>query len=131
MWICLPHHREQVVRPGLAGMAQVYGDYYSEIGPATNTVNLRFSKWWRFGAGRKLTFSFEVRNLLGHTNYRRVNAYTGDGYQVGDRNPQWVDRWSTPEDPISTDSEAYAKGVVDPSYIVNPRVLLWGVSYQW
>jgi len=111
--------------------AVVYGDYYSEIGPATSTLNLRFSKWWRFGGGRKLTFSLEVRNLLNHTNYRRVNPYTGDGYRIGDRNPEWVDRWSTPEDPVTTDSEGYAKGIVDPSYIVNPRVLLWGVSYQW
>ncbi len=33
---------------------------------------------------------------------------------------------------LTTNSEAYAKEqVVDPSYIENPRVVMWGVSYQW
>jgi len=113
---------------------RVYGDWYSALGPARNTVNLRLSKWWRFGRHQKVTFFFEGRNIFNFTNYRRVNPFTGDGYQVGDDNPEWVDQWS-PTDPeaprISTDSEGYAKGVVDPSYVQNPRVLLWGVSYQW
>lgn len=113
---------------------RVYGDWYSALGPARNTVNLRFSKWWRFGKHQKLTFFFEGRNIFNFTSYRRINPFTGDGYQLGDDNPEWVDQWS-PTDPeaprISTDTEGYAKGVVDPSYVQNPRVLLWGVSYQW
>ena len=117
-----------------AGQGQTLsGDPYSEIGPTKSTVNLRISKWWKFGRSQKLTIFFEGRNIFNHENYRRVNPYTGEGYAVGDYNPAWVDKWtpSNAEVPISTNSEDYAKGVVNPSYIENPRVLLWGVSYQW
>ena len=97
-----------------------------------SAANVRCRKWWRFGRHQKLTFFFEGRNLLNLRNFRRINPFTGDGYKLGDENPQWVDRWSEdPEPPISTYSEGYAKGVVDPSFIENPRVLLWGVSYEW
>ncbi len=95
---------------------------------------MRFSKWWRFGKHSKVTFFFEGRNIFNFKTYRRINPFTGDGYQLGDDNPEWVDQWSPtdPEEPrISTFSEGYAKGVVDPSYVENPRVLLWGVSYRW
>ncbi len=110
----------------------VRGDYYSKLGPAQSTVNLRFSKFWKTGAHGKVTFFLEGRNIFNHKNYRRVNPFTGEGYKVGDYNPSWVEKWTTdPENPLSTNSEEYAKGVVDPSYIVNPRTLLWGVSYQW
>ena len=110
----------------------VYGDWYSELGPTKSTVNLRFSKWWRFGHNQKVTFFFEGRNIFNFKNYRRVNPYTGEGYKVGDDNPAWVYKWTEDEEnPASTYSEGYAKGVVDPSYTENPRVLLWGVSYQW
>jgi hypothetical protein len=102
------------------------GDLYSELGPARSTVNLRFSKWWPLGRNGKFTVFFEGRNIFNHENYRRVNPYTGDGYQVGDSNPAWEREWE-----LSTDSEGYAKGVVNPSYIENPRVLLWGASYSW
>jgi outer membrane receptor protein involved in Fe transport len=115
--------------------AEVRGDFYSKLGPARGTMNLRFSKWWRFGRTQKLTFFFEGRNLLNWKNYRRVNPYTGEGYQLGDHNPEWLDRWNRglgeDEEPLTTYSEEYAKGVVNPSYIENPRVLLWGVSYEW
>jgi hypothetical protein len=73
----------------------------------------------------------EFRNILNHLNYRRVNPYTGRGYEVGDYNPEWVQGWAEGGLEVSTDSEAYAKGVVNPSYIENPRILLWGVSYSW
>jgi Carboxypeptidase regulatory-like domain/TonB-dependent Receptor Plug Domain len=110
-----------------------YGDRYSEVGPWKGTVNLRFNKFWKFENGKKVTIYIEARNLFNHKNYRRVNGFTGDGYQVGDYNPRWVDSWSDPDERIfaSTDSEAYAKGVINPSYIENPRVILWGASYQW
>jgi hypothetical protein len=115
--------------------ARTEGSTLSGLGPSRGTVNLRFSKWWRFGGGHKLTFFFEGRNILNHLNYRRVNPYTGDGYQVGDYNPEWEFRWrDVPESeggPPTTDSEGYAKGVVNPSYIENPRIVLWGVSYEW
>ena len=116
------------------GNDYVAGDYYSELGPPRGTVNLRFSKWWRFGNNRKLTFFCEGRNIFNFQNYRRVNPYTGQGYQVGDYNPQWLhqnDGHPDLGDPPSTDNEAYAKGVVNPSYLENPQVLLWGVSYEW
>jgi len=90
-------------------------------------VNLRFSKWWRFGKHQKVTFFFEGRNIFNHKNYRRVNPFTGDGYKIGDNNPEWVDR----EGLDDTDNRDYALGVVNPSYIENPRVLLWGVTYSW
>ena len=109
----------------------VYGDYNSALGPTRSTVNLRLSKFFLLGRRSKLTVFLEARNLFNHKNYRRVNPWTGEGYRVGDFNPGWVERWSDPEEPISTDSEDYAKGVVDPSYIENPRVLLWGVSFSW
>jgi len=60
-----------------------------------------------------------------------VNAWTGDGYQVGDLNPQWVDRWSTEDEIADTNSEEYAKGVVNPSYVEDPRTILTGVSFSW
>ena len=46
-------------------------------------------------------------------------------------NPEWVYGWSQGGVDVSTDSEDYAKGVVNPSYIENPRILMWGVSYSW
>ena len=73
-----------------------------------------------------MTIYLEARNILNHINYRRLNAYTGDGYQLGDYNPSWTELWGE-----STDSEGYAKGVINPSYIENPRIILWGASYQW
>ncbi|PID81282.1 hypothetical protein CSA17_05510 [bacterium DOLJORAL78_65_58] len=115
------------------------GAVNSGLGPYKSTVNIRFSKHWKFRKGEKLTFSLEVRNLFNHKNYRRINAYTGNGYARGDENPAWVDRWDYPEPDnpwelpyfASTDSEDYVKGVVNPSYIENPRSILWGVSYSW
>jgi outer membrane receptor for Fe3+-dicitrate len=114
---------------------QERGDWYSQLGPYKSTVNLRFSKYWKFERNRKVTMSIEVRNLFNHKNFRRVNRYTGEGYQVGDYNPRWVedntDDQAVPPVVPNTDSEDYAKAVVDPSYIENPRVILWGVSYSW
>jgi len=107
----------------------VSGDYYSAVGPWKSTVNLRLNKFWRFGGRQKLTIYLEFRNLFNHVNYRRVNPWTDDGYQVGDYNPGWIE--SYPEYELTTDSEDYAKGVVDPSFIERPRIILWGVSYSW
>ncbi len=109
----------------------VYGDFNSETGPYKSTINLRLNKFWEVGSHRKLTMYLEARNILNHKNYRRINPWTGDGYQVGDYNPSWTEHWSAPDEPVSTDSEDYAKGVVDPSYIENPLLVLWGVSYSW
>ncbi|MBU8871849.1 MAG: TonB-dependent receptor [Gemmatimonadales bacterium] len=121
----------QLTYVGLSDYDQ--GDRYGEVGPWKSTVNLRFNKFWRFSHGQKVTIYIEARNLLNHQNYRRVNTFTGDGYQLGDYNPAWEERWSVPDERIfvSTDSEAYAKGVINPSYIENPRIILWGASYQW
>jgi hypothetical protein len=106
------------------------GDFNSELGPYRSTVNLRFNKFWNIGRRAKLTFSLEARNIFNHRNYRRVNPWTGEGYRVGDFNPSWNERWL--EDiPAGTDSEEYAKGVVDPSYIENPRLMMWGVTLEW
>ncbi len=117
------------------GDSAISGDNYSALGPTRGAMNLRFSKWWRFGGSQKVTFFFEGRNLLNHTNYRRVNPYSGDGYQLGDYNPEWLNRWNRDlgegEEGLTTNSEEYSKGVVNPSYIENPRILLWGVSYEW
>jgi outer membrane receptor for ferrienterochelin and colicin len=111
------------------------GDWYSSLGPYKSTFNIRFSKYWKFDRNQKVTISVEVRNLFNHKNYRRVNRFTGEGYQVGDYNPRWVedntDDSEIPPIVPSTDSEDYAKAVVDPSFIENPRTILWGVSYQW
>ena len=110
----------------------VAGDRYSEVGPYESSLNLRLNKFWKVGPNEKLTFWLEARNLLNHKNYRRVNPWTGDGYQVGDFNPGWSDQWNAEgETLLSTDSEEYAKGVVDPSFIEDPRVVMWGVSYSW
>jgi hypothetical protein len=106
------------------------GDYLNKIGPTRSSVNLRFSKFWRLSKNQKLTCFVEGRNILNHKNYRRVNNYTGDGYQLGDYNPEWRQDLQD-SGSLTTDSEAYAKEEVDPSYIENPRVVLWGVSYQW
>jgi hypothetical protein len=107
------------------------GDYNSGIGPSQSSINLRFSKYWKLGHRQKLTLFFEGRNLLNHKNYRRVNPFTGEGYRIGDYNPTWSYKWRQDGIPLSTDTYAYATGVVNPSYIINPRVLLWGVSYSW
>jgi len=112
------------------------GEINSGIGPYKSTVNLRFNKYWKFGHRKKMTIYLEVRNLFNHKNFRRVNPFTGDGYKVGDYNPRWVEDWNEEDDQehlyaADTNSEDYAKGVVDPSYIEKPRTLLWGVSYSW
>ncbi len=113
------------------------GEDYSSLGPYKSTVNLRLNKYWTFADGQKVTFYIEARNILNRKNYRRVNPWTGNGYQLGDDNPSWSNE-NTIEDSDgnvifdgSTDSEEYAKGVVNPSYIENPRVMMWGVSYSW
>jgi len=110
-----------------------YGDYNSATGPWKSTVNLRLNKYWRIGDRQRLTMYVEFRNLFNHRNYRRVNPWTGEGYQLGDFNPGWSEQWgdAETETPADTDTEDYAKGVVDPSYVENPRVILWGVSYSW
>ncbi len=105
---------------------EIKGDPNSAIGPFKSTVNLRLNKYWRIGKNQKVTFYIEARNLFNHLNYRRVNTITGEGYVVGNFDPSWSTRQG-----IGTDNETYAKGVVDPSYIENPRIVLWGVSYSW
>lgn len=108
------------------------GDRYSEVGPSKSSLNLRLNKFWRVGRSEKLTFWLEARNIFNHKDYRRVNPWTGDGYKLGDFNPGWSDQWNPEGETIlTTDSEDYAKGVVDPSFIENPRVVMWGVSYSW
>jgi len=124
------------VTSGTGGGLTVRGDDYSEIGPYKSTINLRLNKFWKFANRQKVTFYVEIRNLLNHKNYRRVNPWTGEGYQLGDYNPSWTDRNRIEDEGNvifdgSTYSEAYAKGVVNPSYIENPRVIMWGVSYSW
>jgi len=104
----------------------MYGDSNSEVGPYKSSVNLRLNKYWKFGRAQKLTFYIEARNVLNHLNYRRVNSWTGEGYYIGNFDANYVERNGE-----GTNSENYAKGVVDPSYIENPRVVLWGVSYSW
>lgn len=119
-------------RTWLGNGEYVDGDFNSAIGPYRSTVNLRFNKFWNIGRNHKLTFSLEARNIFNHVNYRRINPWTGEGYQVGDFNPGWSQRWEDViEQPNPTDSEEYAKSVVDPSYIENPRQLMWGISYSW
>jgi hypothetical protein len=99
-------------------------------------VNLRFSKYWSIGRRNRVTLFVEGRNILNHKNYRRVNPWTGDGYQVGDYNPEWENRYgdfylASEGRMITTDSEEYAKGQVNPSYVEDPRTLLMGVSFAW
>ncbi len=112
-------------------------DRYSALGPYKSTVNLRLNKFWKFGGNQKLTFYVEVRNLFNHKDYRRINPWTGDGYKIGDYNPAWSSNnieTNGVGDVVfdgNTYSEKYAKGVVNPSYVENPRVILWGVSYTW
>ncbi len=109
--------------------SSIYGDVNSALGPWKSSINLRFNKFWKFGNNQRLTMYLEFRNILNHLNYRRVNSFTGRGYELGDYNPEWIARY--PDDNLSTYSEEYAKGVVNPSYIENPRILMWGVSYSW
>lgn len=116
-----------------------YASAYSDLGPYKSTVNVRFSKFWNVGKNERVTFSLEIRNLFNHKNYRRVNPYTGEGYVVGEENPNWVETWDYPEPEYpwelpyfaDTNSSDYAKGEVNPSYIENPFTLLWGFSYSW
>ena len=109
----------------------IQGDTYSGLGPYKSSLNVRFNKYWNLTRANRLTFYVEARNLLNHINYRRVNSWTGDGYQVGDYNPSWDNSWGPPEEPIegqtyySTDSLEYAKARV------NPRMILMGVSFSW
>ncbi len=113
------------------------GEDYSSLGPYKSTLNIRLNKFWRFANGQKITFYLEGRNLINHKNYRRVNPWTGEGYQLGDYNPSWTNENTIFDNDGNvlfdgnTDSEEYAKGVVNPSYIENPRIIMWGVSYSW
>lgn len=115
----------------------IEGDVYSGLGPFKSSLNLRFNKYWNLGHRRRLTFYVEARNVFNHVNYRRVNPWTGDGYQVNDYNPEWNNSWGPPEEPVqgqtyyTTDTEEYAKSRVNPSYIENPRTVLMGVSFSW
>lgn len=107
------------------------GDINSALGPWRGTFNFRFNKYWKIGAKSRLTVYLEIQNFLNHTNYRRVNPYTGNGFELGDYNPEWVNEWAKKGYEVSTNSEDYAKGVVNPSYIEDPRIIMWGVSYSW
>jgi hypothetical protein len=110
----------------VGGGATNLGDVNSELGPYRSTLNLRLNKYWDLGRRQRLTLFLEGRNLLNHKNYRRVNQFTGEGYVVGDTNPEWEYDWGE-----NTDSEGYAKSRVRPDYVENPRTILWGVSYSW
>jgi len=111
----------------------------SGVGPTKSSLNVRFNKYWQAGKRERVTFFLEGRNVLNHKNYRRVNPWTGDGYQVGDHNPSWseqnFDWYDHPTRfgpvPLTTNSEEYAKGVVNPSYLEDPLTILMGVSYSW
>jgi hypothetical protein len=103
------------------------GDINSRLGPYKSSLNLRLNKFWKLGRRQKLTLFLEGRNILNHKNYRRVNPYTGEGYRLGNYDPDWTYTW----DPYTTSSEGYAKSRVRPDYIEDPRILLWGVSYSW
>lgn len=107
------------------------GEKYSGVGPWKSSFNVRLSKFWKTGRNEKLTIWLEGRNLFNHRNYRRVNPWTGDGYRLGDYNPRWSESETGRIVDGNTDSEAYAKDQVDPSYIENPRLVMWGVSYSW
>ena len=107
------------------------GELNSAIGPYRSSVNLRLNKFWRYAGGGKVTVYLEARNIFNHKNYRRVNPWTGKGYELGDYNPTWSKNNEIGGVWADTNSEAYAKTVVNPSYIENPRLLLWGVSYSW
>ncbi len=114
-----------------SGTDPIRGDVLSAIGPWRGSINLRLNKYWNFRNRGRLTMYLEFKNILNHQNFRRVNPYTGSGYEVGDYNPQWVDDWTQDGYEVSTNSEEYAKGIVNPSYIERPRILMWGVSYSW
>ncbi len=108
------------------------GSRYSSTGPAKSSINFRFSKYWKLHKRDRLTLSIEARNVLNHKNYRRVNPWTGEGYRLGDFNPSWSDpRENANEGTGNTDSEMYAKQIVDPSYIEDPLTIQWGLSYSW
>ncbi len=113
----------------------VYGDPYSGLGPMKQSLNLRFNKIWDLSRRQRLTFFVEGRNILDHKNYRRINPWTGTGYQVGDLNPSWVENyadWYGEEGPVlDTYSREYVKSQIDPSYIEDPRLILVGVSFSW
>ncbi|MBU1674144.1 hypothetical protein KKA85_00005, partial [bacterium] len=61
------------------------------------------------------------------------NRFTGTGYRVDGFNPSWSEDWTDlqTEMPHSTNTPEYAQGVINPSYIENPRTILWGVSLTW
>ncbi len=110
------------------------GDYNSATGPYKSTLNMRLSKFWRLAPRQRLTAFLEGRNILNHRNHRRINPWTGDGYRLGDFNPAWVNRWFEDQDPAATavtDSEAYAKSVIDPSFVEDPRLIMMGVTFSW
>jgi hypothetical protein len=113
----------------------IYGDFNAEVGPTKSTLNVRFNKYWNLPRKQKVTFYIEGRNVLDHKNYRRINSWTGDGYQVGDFNPQWEEKWGDWNGEgaplITTDSPEYAKSTVNPSYVEDPRMVLMGVSWSW
>jgi hypothetical protein len=113
----------------------IFGDFNSGVGPYKSSLNLRFSKHWNLTRTNRVTLFCEGRNILNHKNYRRINSWTGDGYKVGDYNPEWEDRygdWYGEAGPVlTTNSREYAVGTVNPSYVEDPRTLLMGVSFSW
>ena len=115
--------------------AYVSDDFYSATGSYKSSMNVRFNKYWDLGKRKRVTFFFEGRNILNHKNYRRVNPFTGEGYQAGDLNPEWEDTygdWYGEEGPaLTTDSSEYVLDVVNPSYTEDPLTMLMGVSFSW
>jgi outer membrane receptor protein involved in Fe transport len=91
---------------------------YSANAPANATLDVRFSKGFRF-RGAKWSYLIEARNLFNRRYPKRIDSVTGRGYVIGEGS---LDRPLTP-----TEIAQYS----DPSFWSTPRSVRVGVSTEF
>jgi len=91
---------------------------YSANAPVNTTFDLRFRKG--FGVlGQRMSYLLEVRNLFNYRYPKRIDAVTGDGYQIGEGSL------------IGYLSEYEIARYSDPSFWSTPRSVRVGVSTEF
>jgi outer membrane receptor protein involved in Fe transport len=105
-------------------------DTYGQLGPYRSSLDLKLNKNFDITSRQRLTFFLEVHNLFDHDNLRKVNPWTGEGYNRGNWDGSMaVQRQNNGA--LSVNNSWYVEDVVDPSFRTDPRTFYTGVSYKW
>jgi outer membrane receptor protein involved in Fe transport len=100
------------------------GKDYSENGPADDTVDLRFTKYFKTGATNAKIY-LDVNNLFNNRRVRRVDRETGEAYEAGKgtyRFRQGDSEWTRLTTIYTTQ---------DPSIYGSPRQARLGLGIEW